>query len=804
MKNQNKSSPFNKTFFHRNQHILQSLKIITKDMVDGSKDRSRPHSPVKLLANIFGSSIKESPMRRHHQNTLSLTDIPQLQPNMFRRKSDEVSIRSEMTNVTHTASSALEKLEETLSSYILALHVRKGNIVGKVLRSRAIADELAINELYNSMLEDPSNYQHAAQVSVDVLFSAFEKFVKIAWQEKMGQIISTATWHAIQAKLDSFQPGDFEDTFRLKFNDMSPQNQRALRAIVKLLVTLLEGTGNDGDRGILTASFADVLVPEGSSQHFVSLLDRLVEDIDPLLSQKPYAGNGFNVSPDGNRNANNGSITSNTSSSLRKKFGLLTRKGSKSQANDSNNEPEGISVWRTLSKSRHGNDSPSSSLSKASSLHRLNSTDLANLAGLSPKRPVSRDRPTILGAFSFENSRPLSTIGEGQAILGPPRKKRRSSLSDIISLQNSASNTPIFMSPRTPNKGENSPRGNESPRTPSPVKQSLIPQPSPVYQNGSVRAASPIRRENSPVRTLPRAASPPKLKPTPSTPLSDEVTITSNHNSSPRRRNTGTISAIPTLKQPPSTGGLVERPTSGNIRKLPPPPVSNDKPVGLDKIAPLNPAAGKLRMQSPQKIRERLAAEQKALTSTEVVLQSDLNKLGGGAEDVTSAPTTMTTLARPTARIGHSRTQSTSSHADSLSASSSSSSRAAAGGVGGGGGGGVEAKLATVATKHAALLTALKTRLDALSADLQSSLVVSEQRAKNLDDLYREASVENEALYVRFNDELARVLGAVRAGEGERELLRRVKEAEEESLKLRKENGRLKREVVGLRAQLRE
>jgi Gef2-related medial cortical node protein Nod1 len=745
-------------------------------MVDGSKDKSRPHSPVKLLANIFGGSLRESPIRRPHQTTLSLIDIPQLQPNLFRRKSDEIPVQSEEVNVTNTALAALERLEETLSSYLLALHSRKGNIVGKVLRSRAVADELAINELYNSMLEDPSNYQHAAQVSVDVLFSAFEKYVKIAWQDKMGQIISTAMWEAIQAKLDSFQPGEFEDTFRLKFNDMSPQNQRALRAIVKLLVDLLEGTGNDGDRGILTASFADVLVPEGPSQHFVSLLDRLVEDIDPLLTQKPYADHGMNTSPD--RSANNGSITSNTSS-LRKKFGLLTRRGSKTQTNDTNGEPEGISVWRTLSKSKHGNGSPSSSLSKASSM--------VTLAALSPKRPVSRDRPTILGAFAFENSRPLTTIGEGQAVIGPPRKKRRSSLSDLMSLQNSASNTPTFMSPRTPNKGESSPRGNESPRTPSPVKHSMIPQPSPVNQNGYIRATSPTRRENSPVRTLPRGMSPPKLKPTPSTPTSDEVTITSHHNTSSRRRNTGTGSSIPTLKQNPTTGGLSERPTSGNIRKLPPPPVSNDKPASVEKIAPLNPAAGKLRMQSPQKIRERLAAEQKALASTEAALQSDLNKV---TDEITSAGRSRTSH--------HSRTQSNSiifSPAD-LSASTSSVSSSPARTV--------ESKLATVATKHAALLTALKSRIDALSADLQSSLVVSEQRAKNLDDLYREASAENEALYVRFNDELARMLDAVRAGDGEKEMRRRVKEAEEESLKLRRENGRLKREVVGLRAQLKE
>jgi hypothetical protein len=747
-------------------------------MIDGKDKSSRTHSPVKLLANIFGGSTRESPTKMKHHSALSLTDIPQLQPNMFRRKSDEISIHSAMTNFTHAASTALEKLEETLSNYTLALHARKGNIVGRVLRGRACADELAVNELYNTMLEEPVNPELAAQVSVDVLFSAFEKFVRIAWQDKMGPVISVNAWKAIEAKLDSFQPGDFEDTFRLKFNDMSPQNQRALKSIIKLLVDLLDGTRNDGDRGILTASFAEVLAPEGNPQHFVALLDRLVEDTDPLLSQKPYAGHGFNTPTEGPNKNNNGSITSNTS--LRKKFGLLTRKGSKNQAND-NSEPEGISVWRTLSKSKHGNDSPVSSLSKASSLHRLSATDMMNLAGVSPKRPVSRDRPTVLGAFSFEN-RPLTTIGEGQPTSGPPRKKRRSSLSDLISLQNSANNTPSFLSPRSPNKGESSPTATESPRTPSPVKHTFIPQPSPSYRNGTVRAASPSRRENSPVRTLPRAISPPKLKfksPAPAPPASEEVTITTHH--TPRRRNTGTTSSIPTPKQ--HSGGLSERPTSGNARKLPAPPVPNEKPqpVELDKIPPLNPAAGKLRMQSPQKIRDRITAEQRAVAAAEAALHADLNKV---TTDVTALSS-----GRPRT-AGHLRTQSTTS---TTGANDSATVKA------------LEAKLATVATHHATLLSALKTRLDSLSTDLTSSLQVSEQRARNLDTLYREANAENEALYSRFNDELARVMGSVREG-GSRddEWRRRVSEMERELAGCRKENARLRREVVGLRAQLRE
>lgn len=59
-------------------------------------------------------------------------------------------------------------------------------------------------------------------------------------------------------------------------------------------------------------------------------------------------------------------------------------------------------------------------------------------------------------------------------------------------------------------------------------------------------------------------------------------------------------------------------------------------------------------------------------------------------------------------------------------------------------------------------------------------------------------------MYVRFNEELSGILGAVKSGEGGGEVRRRVKEGEEEGVRLRKENARLRREVVGLRAQLRD
>ena len=94
----------------------------------------------------------------------------------------------------------LVRLEETFTGYIMALQSRKGNVVGRVLRSRANADELAINALYNTFIENPLDTRAASEVSVDIIFVAFEKFLRMAWKDQMGQVMSLQT-------LDSLQEG---------------------------------------------------------------------------------------------------------------------------------------------------------------------------------------------------------------------------------------------------------------------------------------------------------------------------------------------------------------------------------------------------------------------------------------------------------------------------------------------------------------------------------------------------------------------------------------------------------------------
>ena len=116
---------------------------------------------------------------------------------------------------------------------------------------------------------------------------------------------------------------------------------------------------------------------------------------------------------------------------------------------------------------------------------------------------------------------------------------------------------------------------------------------------------------------------------------------------------------------------------------------------------------------------------------------------------------------------------------------------------------GLATRINDLERKITTTLEELLNRTTSIHADVESSLAVSEKKAKSLDELYREANTENELLYERFNSELEKVLKAVKGGLAADELRAQMKESQEEAAKLRKENQRLKRENLGLRSQLK-
>ena len=281
------------------------------------------------------------------------------------------------------------------------------------------------------------------------------------------------------------------------------------------------------------------------------------------------------------RSINTGSLSSNASS-IRKRFGFkaLSRENSKTDS-----ESRVGQVWRSLSKKSSGESDPqnsqASSLSKAF-LSRSRSTDNDAHKPL-PPRPVSQDQPVPF--IEESRARPgsahnalsnLTTIGEGgaESFTSVPRKKRRSSLSDLKDLRKSG--IPSFGSPsqiRTSPSRENSVPpfqvARSSLRTPSPTK---LHKPSPSLDTSPKRFASPNRKENSPIarNTLSERAVNRK---------SDEAIIKPL---SLKRHGEGQT-GIPLMQK-----GLHER-----VAFQTPPTLSPKKTVSSPQ---------KLRMQSPQKV----------------------------------------------------------------------------------------------------------------------------------------------------------------------------------------------------------
>jgi hypothetical protein len=599
----------------------------------------------------------------------------------------------------------------------------------------------------------------------------------------MGPVLSHATLVSLQMRSDSMYPGEFEDFFRMTVHEFSPQNYRALRAIIQLLAELLDGTSNDGDRGILTAAFAEMIVPAGNANDFISLMDRLVQDIEALFPvQTPGVTTPNYGSIDSKGRSHTGSINSNTSLRKRFGFGTLTRENSKSEL-----ESKVGSLWRSLSKNNHGTDSQPVGISRVgtpSSLGRSNSIDAGRI---SPKRPSSRDRPTVLGAFNFENGNAaggnaagsgrafvgaLGTIGEVPPTAGPPRKKRRSSLSDLKMLQE-ANDVPMW-SPQTPRSRPDS--GSRETRqssaepktpshtTPSPAKHtSAIPTPTRLGSPMSM----PPRKENSPGNALGRTGTvrPKSVAAKPD--AKDEVTVKTYNPAKKRSERGGSVSGIPSLKSNAS-GGLSERPGSGNTVKLPPSSRGSTK-IGSPSASPPK----RLRMQSPQKLRERLQNQQRDIDSASLDLQNELSAIGHELN------------ARSIPRLGT---------PSSAPPSASSPTKPGA----------LESRISAFEKQLKSTLDSLSTRTSSIAQDVSTSLQVSEARAKHLDQLYRDMNAENEALYARFNEELEKVTSSTRKGKADEEVQRRFKASEEEAARLRKENARLKREVAGLKAQIRE
>lgn len=180
-------------------------------------------------------------------------------------------------------------------------------------------------------------------------------------------------------------------------------------------------------------------------------------------------------------------------------------------------------------------------------------------------------------------------------------------------------------------------------------------------------------------------------------------------------------------------------------------------------------------MQSPQKLRERLQVQERDIEDASIALQSELSSIG---QEMGAQRTPRLVPPGP--------------KTPSPTSNSTASAKA------------LELRMSAFEKQLKATLETLQERTAAIGKDVESSLQVSEARAKQLDKLYRDTNAENEILYQRFNEELDKIQRSVRQGKGMEEVDKRMREMEQQNVVLRKENARLKREVAGLRAQIRE
>ncbi|KAK6221782.1 Rho guanyl nucleotide exchange factor (RhoGEF domain-containing protein) [Colletotrichum tabaci] len=734
--------------------VLKGLPLMTR----AEKTRSfLASSPVKgLFSSIWGGSTNtEAHSPPKHSRTPVTNVFP---PPVSRPTSEAGSVFGSAKGRDaikmggdDRPENPLVRLEQTFTGYVASLQARKGSIVGRMLLNRSVADELLVNELYNRLIESPFDLDASSELGADVIFVAFEKFIRIAWGEQMGPIMTKQTLDTLLERMNRQVPGNFADFVNFIFKEMAPQNQRAFTALIKLLADLLDGCGNDGDRGILTVSFAELLVSDGTAQNYINLLDRLVEECDRIFDDADFGVNltvqqAFESMNSRSGKSHNGSLTSNTSS-IRRKFGFdsLLRQNSK---NDSSERP---SVWRTLSK--HGRHPASADAASSSSLSKMTSSRARSIdSGAQPgpnklRRPGSRDRPPIAGAFD-EDPRPpssqrldmrLETIGEPDVEATPvksSKKKRRSSLSDLRGLLEAA----IITDPREQieealmplriNK-QTSEKFNSTPRVPSPSRIPISPTSQSLR---SPRMVSPRQKENP---SLPEMFSPP-----PPPPPDRENTPSRTPKGHARGLST---SNIPTLRPSRPVG-------SQSSDSVPRPSTSPGKP----------PGSGKLRLQSPQKLRERLQTEKKAIEDVDASLQSELSKIAEEMSRVNSGLGTRTNtldLRKLTASVK------------------------------------------TLEERIPSMMAELTDRQSMIQRDMESTLKASETKVKSIDQLYRESTAENELMYEKFNSELGKIVKALKGKgrEDKEELIRSLREHSEETARVKKENARLKRELVSLR-----
>ena len=142
-----------------------------------------------MISNFLntGQATQPNTPSKHRHDVPPLRNIPAVLPSTPMKASPHLAdnhLSNKVTlveTVAETHKSPLALLEDTFTAYMVALRSRSGNVVGRVLRSRATAEELIVNELYNilrqslGLLHQNTRYADHTQLRIPAGFRQLQR-----------------------------------------------------------------------------------------------------------------------------------------------------------------------------------------------------------------------------------------------------------------------------------------------------------------------------------------------------------------------------------------------------------------------------------------------------------------------------------------------------------------------------------------------------------------------------------------------------------------------------------------------------
>ncbi|KAA8904653.1 RhoGEF domain-containing protein [Sphaerosporella brunnea] len=745
--------PLTSALLSANRKLMRSLGAFESE---GRFGKLRAPSPVKLINSILNTPGSPSKSARAGLLDRTQSQILPLRPerpiSMLHRGSTALGLvddeESQDGGTRHKiimpTESPLRKLEDTFEAFVNAIRmIGSSGLDLRPLHEIYKVDNDAVEMFLDQLITDPRSVRIEQDTGIDVVYVAFARFLSEDWREGMGPVVSESALQELQRKSETLHPGDFEDFFRIFVLDWTPQNKRAFRTLIVLLREMQEKVEDEDDMGILTKAFTELLVgTEVNALDYMGLVDMFVGDMNTLFSEAPP--------PQLENGAVKRAKSMNTpnQSSLRKRLGLTHTSSMRDPYRSDKDKAQ--SVWRTLSKRDKDNAKTRMERSKSIDNSARPKIELPPPVPLLPPgpRPPSRDRfnsgrPIVVGAgpaTPIQAMRPLSTVMLASPInlASPeplnPRRKRRSSLSDLT---NHPEYRPLIPAKDKPPVGSNVEEIDD------------IPPPPPPHSS-----TPPLRLSHSP--TPPLYPTPP-LHPTP--PLYPTPPL----NPTPPLQPILPLQPTPPPYPPPIyTDPQRLDPPHGDRSGKDSPPSSLSRHPTMRKsfgASTAVPVSQRLKMQSTQKLRERLNNEKQALSTAAVdsSLQREIDLIG--AELNSAMNLSSSSL----------RTRTTPSQTLQAEKLRDLSLRLLA----------VEARVSLLSSSNANSAEVEK---------LKVQLSKKEKELEDVDKLLNDCVAENDVMFERFNEELVKMSNGFKLGKGEAEVLEMLKVVREEQARLKREN----------------